>query len=626
MSNQKRQQGFSVLKNVVNRQEQQRQNEESGYFANLARTGLGQGVAFGFGDEIEAGVGAAYDKFVKGKDFTDSYADRKENIDENISQFRESNPVAAYGSEVVGSIGTGALAVPKLLAKGATKISSKLGSKKAQDKLKDAAANTYIQGAVSGGLYGAGTGEGSVADRASNAAMLAAASPVLQKGITAATPVITQAGKNLLEKGIKPTASQLFSEGALKGSKFIPAVANQFEQMISSYPGVGLPIARQKINALRNFNFSIIDDALEPIGEKVTRNDTVLGKTAQVIDKVTGGKTQLANKPFAQGKPSFGDVKRIDSEKAINFGVSDALEEGFAKVNVFYDDAINSLGNITTDNAKAITNITKNIATDLRKVGVKADEVNKVVKKIDSIMDGTIFNKTTTKATKKKPKITKRTPREDLTGQKLVQIRREILDLKKNRRVIQDEDTIQYLDDLLDQINKTLPKGASEKLNQANMSYARLKTMERAVDKGSRTQGLQSGEKIMTPRQYKKQVELDAKKAGLQKPNTQTKAYQLSNDADSVMGSNFPDSGTASRLLLQGNIPGVIRDVLQRSAAAVAGYNPVSQAILRSTPGAVRQTVSSPVAASGILNTLKPQDIQLEQEDNSLQGLLERRR
>ena len=100
-----------------------------------------------------------------------------------------------------------------------------------------------------------------------------------------------------------------------------------------------------------------------------------------------------------------------------------------------------------------------------------------------------------------------------MTGQKLVQIRREILDLKKNRRVIQDEDTIQYLDDLLDQINKTLPKGASEKLNQANMSYARLKTMERAVDKGSRTQGLQSGEKIMTPRQYKKQVELDAKKA-----------------------------------------------------------------------------------------------------------------
>ena len=74
MSNQKRQQGFSVLKNVVNRQEQQRQNEESGYFANLARTGLGQGVAFGFGDEIEAGIGAAYDKFVKGKDFTDSYA------------------------------------------------------------------------------------------------------------------------------------------------------------------------------------------------------------------------------------------------------------------------------------------------------------------------------------------------------------------------------------------------------------------------------------------------------------------------------------------------------------------------------------------------------------------------
>ena len=114
-------------------------------------------------------------------------------------------------------------------------------------------------------MYGAGTGEGSVADRASNAAMLAAASPVLQKGITAATPVITQAGKNLLEKGIKPTASQLFSEGAQTGSKFIPAVANQFEQMISSYPGVGLPIARQKINALRNFNFSIVDDALEPI-------------------------------------------------------------------------------------------------------------------------------------------------------------------------------------------------------------------------------------------------------------------------------------------------------------------------------------------------------------------------
>ena len=107
---------ISTIRNDIKNQ-RKREDESSSYLANLARSGLGQGVALGFGDEIEAGVGAAYDKVFEGKDFTDSYGTRVKDVRNINERFKETNPISAYGSEIVGTVGTGALAIPKLLAK-----------------------------------------------------------------------------------------------------------------------------------------------------------------------------------------------------------------------------------------------------------------------------------------------------------------------------------------------------------------------------------------------------------------------------------------------------------------------------------------------------------------------------
>ena len=97
------------------------------YAGNLARA-IGQGVTFGFGDELEAGVRS----LVGDRSYDEEVAD----IRKSISEFRETNPVAAYGSEFVGSIPTG-VGLAGLALRGGLKGAAKIG-------------------ALEGSIYGAG--------------------------------------------------------------------------------------------------------------------------------------------------------------------------------------------------------------------------------------------------------------------------------------------------------------------------------------------------------------------------------------------------------------------------------------------------------------------------------------
>ena len=101
------------------------------YAGNLARA-VGQGVTFGFGDEIEAGIRSL------GSDR--SYDEEVADIRKSISEFRDTNPVAAYGSEIAGSIPTG-FGLAGLALRGGLKGAAKIG-------------------ALEGSIYGAGEGEG----------------------------------------------------------------------------------------------------------------------------------------------------------------------------------------------------------------------------------------------------------------------------------------------------------------------------------------------------------------------------------------------------------------------------------------------------------------------------------
>lgn len=214
-----------------------------------------QGLTFGFGDEIEAIIDSI------GKDKT--YDQAIKEVRAKIKRFRETNPVAAYGSEIAGSIPTAFLpgAVAGRAIKGGTKLAE---AAKKTSRVKKATKT----GAIQGGIYGVGAGEG-VEGRAVSGTVGAIGGGVLG-GISAKVlPKTTEKAKALMEKDIRVTPGQAFGgEGNIVGN-----VLRNFEQSTSSLVGVGDPIQMGRITALADFNRSVIKEALEPITGKLSNKE-----------------------------------------------------------------------------------------------------------------------------------------------------------------------------------------------------------------------------------------------------------------------------------------------------------------------------------------------------------------
>ena len=133
------------------------------YFRGLGRS-IGQGVTFGFGDEIEAGIRALG---------AGTYDEEVAKIRADLEKFRETNPVSAYGSEIAASLPTG-LGLGALALRAGVRGVGKIG-------------------AAEGALYGAGVGE-DAEDRAVSAAigapLGAAGAKVGEKVIEGIAPMV----------------------------------------------------------------------------------------------------------------------------------------------------------------------------------------------------------------------------------------------------------------------------------------------------------------------------------------------------------------------------------------------------------------------------------------------------
>jgi hypothetical protein len=114
-----------------------------GYLGAAARV-AGQGLTFGFGDEISAAVKT-------GAGYWGDYDQELESQRAKIQEFKTHRPWEAAGLEIAGSL-------PTMLIPGAAAVKgASLGAR---------AVHGAKVGAVSGAAYGAGTGEGGVAGRA----------------------------------------------------------------------------------------------------------------------------------------------------------------------------------------------------------------------------------------------------------------------------------------------------------------------------------------------------------------------------------------------------------------------------------------------------------------------------
>ena len=129
--------------------------------ASAMLQGAGQGLTFGFSDEIEGGARALYDTLVGGKDFSKSYDKRLATARQRLKSAQNTNPYAFYGAEL-GS----AVLVPGGLARAGIGSLSKAA---ARQTLGRRSLQSAKEGALYGAAYGAGTGEG-VEGRLSGAA------------------------------------------------------------------------------------------------------------------------------------------------------------------------------------------------------------------------------------------------------------------------------------------------------------------------------------------------------------------------------------------------------------------------------------------------------------------------
>ena len=183
----------------------------------------GQGISFGFGDEIAALVKSS----IGDQTYEEAVAEERRKLE----AFREGNAPLAYGLEIAGSLPS--MFIPAVAAARAPQI-AKLGSTAARSL--GAAGTTAASGAAQGALYGAGTagsGEGETLKGATGGAVVGGA---LGGVLGAALPKVSDAAKALIKQKVPLTIGQ--SRGGLLGT------AEEIAQYI--------PLAGRAISSARN--------------------------------------------------------------------------------------------------------------------------------------------------------------------------------------------------------------------------------------------------------------------------------------------------------------------------------------------------------------------------------------
>ena len=216
----------------------------------------------GFPTKLPVCLGASDDAATKGK----FLARRTEARDKarNLDDFREDDPMAAYGTEVLASLPT-ALIGGAGLARAGISAGKGLGA-------------AIGRGAIEGATYGLGAGEGDAVDQAAStmlggatgAALTGAVGGVLRSTVG---PAPTEPAQRLMKKGVTLTPAQQSPNSAIG---FADLALGKLD-----------PIRAAQRKAIPEFNRAAANEALEDIGEKVTRGaegDTIITEMDDIFD------------------------------------------------------------------------------------------------------------------------------------------------------------------------------------------------------------------------------------------------------------------------------------------------------------------------------------------------------
>ena len=208
-----------------------------------------QGVMFGFSDEGYGLFRGIYDAAVEGKPFKEAYTQARDEVRKNLDDFREDDPLAAYGTEIIASL-------PMALLGGAGRARAGVAAGKGLGA-------AVGRGAIEGAAYGLGAGEGDVVDQAGSAVLGGATGAALTGAVggvlrSTVAPAPTKAAEELMDRGVALTPGQQ-SPNSLIG-------------MVDQAAGKIPSIRTAQMQAIPEFNRAAMNEALEGIGKQVPKN------------------------------------------------------------------------------------------------------------------------------------------------------------------------------------------------------------------------------------------------------------------------------------------------------------------------------------------------------------------
>ena len=456
--------------------------------AGLARS-FGQGLLFGFGDEVEA--------FVRSLQKDVNYDDALQEARSELQSFREQAPAAAYGTEFIG-------ALPSTFFTGPTGLLGRLGLQ-----------GTGKIAATQSALYGAGTGE-DTQSRLQGAAIGGALGGAVGVGADKLLPAKSKVAQDLQKKGIPLTPGQALRDQGSVGSTLITAL----EDLSTSYPGAGAPIQAKRLESLILFNKRLLEEAVEPLKIKLPKNASAK-ESYEFID-------DILNKKYESIIPKLKLTKTDDLET----NILNALEKSIFS---------------SSDQSKVLKILDKTI--------------------FDNIVDGQLSGKNLKNAQTNLNRLSTRFLRQGGFEGEIGVF------LKQTKNLLDD------------QINLQNPN--SKELFDINKVYANLIPINKAMQSAITQEGVFTPAQILRALKQTDQTKMKQALIKGQKPLQET-----AEEANKILLSQFPDSGTASRLLAQD----VIVNPLKLGKLAPPA---VASELLMSRPFGM-----SP--ATGLLTSVKP--------------------
>lgn len=516
---------------------------------------VGQGASFGFGDEAEAYVKSLYNK--------KTYDENLKIARDKLEKFKQQNPLAAYGGEIAGSL-VSSLGGVGLAGKGiqaASKINaaSKAGKAgvnlaKSVDKLGDVG-KTMLTAGTEGAVYGAGASE--EGERLRGAGIGAATGTIGGGVFSKLLPSSTNAAKELMKKGVKPTAFQAYG-GGVAGS-----LGKGFEETVTSIIGLGPSVSQARARGLSQFNKLAMTEALKPA---LSKNE--LNVLVKELDDM-------------HGQEAFNHIQKVIGNK--------------------YDDTLERLSIPETG-----INQLENVFEDI--LGKQYDD-------IISQADSKVANKMFMKALRRNVKDIN--GQEVLKGKNLKQLQVDIRNMAD--QFYKKGGTDANIGEAFQQLGKEFKnivrqENPKSKLFNIDKAYAGLVPIREAVASAHRTKG------IFTTEQFLNAIKKSDKSVGKSMTARGKNIFgNLPELGQEVLGNVVPDTGTASRLvssnLLDTGGKDIVKHLYQTAIGDVVYSSPVQalgRGLLSAGQPALRYNL--PYASGKVSGILTGDQSQTEEE------------